>query len=169
MDLWNDVSDYFLKRHFMKSLLKSLPVIVLVIGATLFGSSAGALAAVITLEWDPNVEEDLAGYRVYYGKASGSYRWAADVGNVTTRDLTGLTPGVTYFITLTAYDTSENENDFSNEVSGMGVLAPPNIVSFQINSGAAITASRTVILDNLTLNAPTHYQGSESATFVRAR
>ena len=40
-------------------------------------------------------------------------------GYVTTYNLTGLTKGQTYFIVTTAYNTSNNESGYSNEVSGM--------------------------------------------------
>jgi len=127
------------------------------------------IAAQIRLGLEPDTEGDLAGYVIYYGTASRSYRWMVDVGNVTTYTLTGLTPGVTYFIAATAYDTSDNESDFSNEVSGMGRLVPPNIVLFQIDNGAANTGSRAVTLDNTTANGPTHHMASESSDFVGAR
>jgi hypothetical protein len=75
-----------------------------------------ALAADIKLAWDPNTEPDLAGYKVYYGTASRAYGPPIDVGNVTTYTLTGLTPGQTYYIAVTAYDTSKNASGYSNEV-----------------------------------------------------
>jgi len=48
-----------------------------------------------------------------------TYDHSIDVGNITTYTLTGLTQGQTYFIALTAYDTSHNESGYSNEVSGV--------------------------------------------------
>ena len=84
-----------------------------------FGASSLALAAQITLSWDPNSESDLGGYKVYYGTASRTYGTPIDVGNVTTYPLAGLTQGQTYFITVTAYDQSKNESSYSNEVSGV--------------------------------------------------
>jgi hypothetical protein len=60
---------------------------------------------------------DLAGYKVYHGTSSLDYTWDADVGNVTTYKIDGLTPEITYFFAVTAYDTSGNESEFSNEVS----------------------------------------------------
>jgi hypothetical protein len=77
-----------------------------------------ALAAQLNLAWDSNTASDLAGYRVYYGTASKAYGSPIDVGNVTTYTLTGLPSGQTYFIAVTAYDTSNNESGYSNEVSG---------------------------------------------------
>ena len=77
-------------------------------------------ASALTLAWDPNTEPDLAGYRVYYGTASGVYVDSVNAGNTTTYRLDGLLDGVTYYIAVTAYDTSGNESDFSKEVSGIG-------------------------------------------------
>ena len=80
------------------------------------------------MAWDPNTETDLAGYRIYYGTASRTYGDPIDVGNVTTYTLNGLTPGVTYYIAATAYDTADHESYYSNEVFGMvpeTVSVPP--------------------------------------------
>ena len=101
----------------------------------IFLNAAALLAGDATLSWDPpatNSDEtaltDLAGYKIYYGTASGSYTDNIDVGNVTTYQLTDLTDGLTYYFAVTAYDTSQNESDYSNEVSktiGTGPPPPP--------------------------------------------
>ena len=46
--------------------------------------SVWARAEQVTLAWDANTESDLAGYRVHYGTASGSYTTSVDVHKVTT-------------------------------------------------------------------------------------
>jgi hypothetical protein len=76
-----------------------------------------SLASYLTLAWDSNAEPDLAGYSIYYGTASREYVDSIDVGNITTYRLDHLLDGLTYFIAVTAYDTSGNESDFSHEVS----------------------------------------------------
>jgi hypothetical protein len=76
-----------------------------------------AFPADVTLAWNPNTESDLAGYRIHYGTASGSYSVQIDVHNVTTCTVTGLTAGQTYHFAATAYDTSGNESGYSNQVS----------------------------------------------------
>src|SRR5207249_565594 len=43
-----------------------------------------------TLTWDPNVESDLAGYKVYVGTAAGTYGAPVDVGKVTTFEVINL-------------------------------------------------------------------------------
>ena len=68
------------------------------------------------LEWDANSETDLAGYKIYYGTASGQYASVVDVGNQTTYALAGLQVGRTYYICATAYNISGLESSYSNEV-----------------------------------------------------
>jgi len=70
----------------------------------------------ITLEWNPNTEPDLAGYRIYYGLNSGSYNSIIDVGNLTAFTIIGLEPGQTYYIAATAYNETGMESDYSEEV-----------------------------------------------------
>jgi hypothetical protein len=71
----------------------------------------------VTLAWDANTEPDLAGYRVHYGTASGSYTTVVDVHKVTTAIVTGLTAGQTYYFAVTAYNAANNESGYSNQVS----------------------------------------------------
>ena len=69
-----------------------------------------------TLEWDPNTEPDLAGYKLYYGLSSGDYQYSVDVGNQTTYTITDLEASKTYYIAATAYNTTGLESSYSNEV-----------------------------------------------------
>jgi len=75
------------------------------------------MAGDVTLAWDPNSETDLAGYKLYYGTASGAYTESIDVGNVNEFTITGLDTGVLYYFAATAYDVDGNESYYSNEVS----------------------------------------------------
>ena len=77
-----------------------------------------AQAATINVSWNPNTEEDLAGYRLYVGEASGQYGEPVGVGNVTGHVME-ITPqhGATYYFALTAYDTSGNESGYSAEAT----------------------------------------------------
>jgi Divergent InlB B-repeat domain/Fibronectin type III domain len=76
-----------------------------------------AFSSQVTLAWDPNTEPDLAGYKLYYGTASGDYAHAIDVGNTTMYTVTNLTAGDTYYFAVTAHDASGYESEHSNEVS----------------------------------------------------
>ena len=71
----------------------------------------------VTVSWDPNTEADLAGYRVYYGTASRNYQVNVDVGLDTSKVIENLQSGIRYYFAVTAYDTANNESDFSEEVS----------------------------------------------------
>ena len=82
-------------------------------------------ANTLTLAWDPNIEFDLAGYKVYYSSQSGDYDSVIDVGNVTQYTIRGLEPETRYYVALTAYDASRNESDFSEEVIGISNPDPP--------------------------------------------
>lgn len=77
-----------------------------------------AQAATVQVTWNPNTEEDLAGYKLYHGTASGQYGEPVDVGNVTGHVME-ITPqhGATYYFALTAYDTSGNESGYSDEAT----------------------------------------------------
>jgi PKD repeat protein len=113
---------------------------------------------VITLQWDANSEEDLAGYKVYY--KIGSYgppydgtdaeqgaspiRVAledlADPDNPEFR-LTGLDPGQIYFFAVTAYDNEdpELESDYSKPVGTLRFTSPQD--GFYANSSNYINYS----------------------------
>lgn len=78
----------------------------------------------VTLTWNPTTDDTgVTGYNVYSGLSSvesggGSYTFGSqDVGNVTSYTVTGLSNGVTYYFSVTAYDAAANESDYySNEV-----------------------------------------------------
>lgn len=87
-----------------------------------------AHAGSAALTWNANSEPDLAGYKVYYGASARTgndpnictlcgYSASIDVGNVTSHTINGLTEGGTYYFSVSAYDTSNNESEFSAEVS----------------------------------------------------
>ena len=86
-------------------------------GGSSSGDSGGG-AGTISLAWDANTDPAVAGYRVYYGTTSKNYLSAVDVGNVTNCTLKNLATGQKYFMAVTAYATSHEESDFSDEVSG---------------------------------------------------
>jgi hypothetical protein len=123
---------YFLVRrslawgYYFYALLALPLIFIMGCGGGGGGSSGGggspSSGGVIHLAWDSNTEEDLGGYRVHYGTYSGMYDHSIDVGmatsgsSSTTYSLMNLVKGQTYCIAITAYDTSNNESDFSDEV-----------------------------------------------------
>jgi Malectin domain/Bacterial TSP3 repeat len=87
-----------------------------VLALLLLMCSTNAFAAPITLAWDAVSDPDLAGYKLYYGYGSRQYSVTVNVGNYTTATVSGLKDAQIYYLAVTAYDTSENESAFSNEV-----------------------------------------------------
>ncbi len=71
----------------------------------------------VSLTWNPNTEEDLAGYKAYVGTTPAAYTDIIDVGHVTTYMISDLVPGETYYFALTAYDIYANESGYSPEMS----------------------------------------------------
>jgi hypothetical protein len=79
----------------------------------------------IELDWDDGPSsDDITGYLLVWGTASGVYSFSLDVGLVTDHRLTGLTDGVTYYIAVQAYN-SAGYSGYSDEVSGMPTLHLP--------------------------------------------
>lgn len=84
-----------------------------------------ALAADVTLAWDPNSETDLAGYGIYFRKSTSGppydlfgYVTLAELKDVNnpTFTVTNLEKGFQYFFAATAYDTDGNESYYSTSV-----------------------------------------------------
>ncbi len=76
-----------------------------------------AFSADVKLAWNPNTENDLAGYKIHYGTTSGSYTASVDVGKVTTATISNLSEGTTYYFVSSAYNTATLSSGYSNEVS----------------------------------------------------
>ena len=73
-------------------------------------------AAQVTLEWNANIEQDLAGYIIYQGTSSRNYDVSMDIGNWTSATIENLEDNETYYFAVTAYDTDGNESVYSSEV-----------------------------------------------------
>ena len=107
--------------------------IILFVAFVLFSPPPSKVhAAQITLAWDASTDPNIAGYRVYYGTASGSYPTAVDVGNQTSCAIANLSGGMAYYFAATEYDKSGQESGYSNEV----VLSPPTSCAFSLSSTA---------------------------------
>ncbi len=96
--------------------LSSLRLFYLLPLLIIFLSTSNAFSGDVSLEWDPSIEPNVSGYKMYYGTSSGDYTYTVDVGNYTTCTISGLEEGNTYYFATTAYDFSGNEADYSNEV-----------------------------------------------------
>lgn len=95
----------------------------------------------VTLAWGSVT--GATGFKIKYGTASGSYTTTLDVGNVTTKEVTGLTNSQIYYFVVTAYNTN-GESANSNERSATPVLPPlPDqiavVTDVQYNAAGQIT------------------------------
>lgn len=108
----------------------------------------------VTLEWDPNSESDLAGYRIYVGSSSRIYEFWTDAGNYTSHTFTNVQEGETYFFAVTAYDIYDNESDFSQEVSCTIPSSEPGPSLSASSSNAVSSLSPTPASTSSSLNSP---------------
>ena len=87
-------------------------------------SSSATANGKITIAWDTNTDDKLAGYKVYYGFSSKKYKECVDIGNPTESSpgvikftLIGLERGIKYYIAVITYNKNNNRSLFSSEVS----------------------------------------------------
>ena len=109
-------------------------IIALMLSLMMAGS---ALASQSSFTWLPNVEEDLAGYTLHYGSATGDYTGSLDC--VLPVTVEGRVPctlnyesnGLTYFA-VTAYDTGGNHSAYSSELSFDPAPAAPQGIKINV-------------------------------------
>ena len=116
--------------------------------------AAASHAAQVKLAWDPNTEANLAGYKVSYGTASGTYSTVVDVGKVTTYTIANLADSKTYYFAAVAYNTSGASSGYSNQVtfttpaptangSPSTPTTPTGPTSAAVNAAASYSTSAT--------------------------
>ena len=79
-------------------------------------AAATASAQTVTASWDRNADSYTAGYRLYYGTASGSYQWSIDAGNQVSAPV-NLSPGNVYYFVVRAYNAQYDYGAASNETT----------------------------------------------------
>ncbi len=128
--LLNDLEDFFkglfkkgLGRVFMGSTKNYsgffwiFVLAFLIVGCSAATTTSGIDTKSASLAWDANpVEDNVTGYRVYYGTASRDYSGTVDAGLQIAQTVTGL-PNAHVYFAVTAYNAAGLESDFSNEVS----------------------------------------------------
>ncbi|NTV50801.1 MAG: hypothetical protein HGA20_14320, partial [Geobacteraceae bacterium] len=106
-----------------KMLMKAVLASILALG---MGTESDASS--VQLQWDQNIESDLAGYKVYSGDASAAFAGSTpiDVQKQTTATISGLDPGKAYTFAVTAYNLAGVESTYSNIVS-VAEQTPPTV------------------------------------------
>ena len=108
-----------LRPRFSSRFLFSLLFLV-ALAPILFLFPQNLYAVDVTLAWDANTEEDLAGYRVFYREEGQNYdynhpAWEGEKTE-TTCTIYNLDDDTTHCFVARAFDTSDNESADSNEV-----------------------------------------------------
>jgi len=75
-----------------------------------------ASSATVTVAWDKNPETNVIGYELHYGTISQDYQHTVDVENNTSRSISGLIEGQTYYFAVKAYNDKYVFSDFSKEL-----------------------------------------------------
>ena len=71
----------------------------------------------VRVAWDRNPESEVTSYVVQYGLLPGAPSQQVEAGNSTSATLANLTPGATYFCTVTARDKNGNTSKPSREIA----------------------------------------------------
>jgi fibronectin type III domain protein len=98
-------------------LLLAIASLLIACGDRSTGTTGATMSNTGTLTWDAVTAENLSGYKIYFGTASGEYTQSVSVGNDTSYTLDGLSNQTKYYMAVTAFDTSGSESAYSNEVS----------------------------------------------------
>ena len=130
-------------------------------------SASTTFAAGVTLAWDPSSSSNVAGYKVYYGVATGVYIQSQDDGAATNAVVTNLVAGSTYYFAAKAYDSTGLESLPSNEVS-YNVPILPQVASLTWSNPTAITYGTPLGAPqlNATANVPGTFSYSPPAGTV---
>ena len=81
----------------------------------------------VTLAWNPGSDPIVAGFNIYYGRASGVYTNKISVGTATSLTISNLIPGTTYYFAASTYSAAGAESALSGEVSYIVPAPPPGV------------------------------------------
>ncbi len=118
-------------------------LIASVFGVGAFLTPNGVQASIsnsATLQWTPNQESDLGGYRVYHGTTPGIYSESQNAGNTVIYRYPSLATNKTHYFTVTAYDTSGNESLPAPEVYKT-IVGTDSVLTVSVNGEGTVTSS----------------------------
>jgi hypothetical protein len=133
--------------------------LIALLGALLTSILTSVHGAEVSLAWDPAEGDDVVGYRVHYGSASGAYDHSMDVGNATTATVPNLNNGTTYFIAVTASNSAGLESLPSNEISFTPTTSSPSSLSGKYAGLSSPGASGENIYLSIDLSASGRFTG----------
>ena len=117
--------------------------------ALVFGFASNANAVAVKFQWNASTGS-VAGYKLYQGVQSGTYLTSVRFSGTGTTGTMDLDPAASRYVAATAYDSSEKESAFSNEIlchpvtasAGTGgTIAPSG--DFFVQNGNSVTFTIT--------------------------
>jgi hypothetical protein len=96
------------------------------------------------------------GYEVSYGLASRNYTSQIDAGTNTRITLSGLTPGLTYYFAVRAYNGAQDQSPYSNEL--IDSVPPLPLIISQPMARSVVAGARARLTVSATSPIPMSYQ-----------
>ena len=126
-------------------------VVTMFLSAIILAGQATCFATNVSLQWDPETDPNVTGYKVYYqadsstqplnGTGATNGASPVDVQNLTSATISGLDPNHAYYFAVTAYNASGVESPYSNLVAIPESVPPTVSLTSPANNA---TASGTV-------------------------
>ena len=112
--------------------MKLLIPIILLLNLPLHAADVNLAWDLPTNNVDGTVLTDLAGVCIYYGTEPGNHTERVEVGLTNECTVSGLSTGVVYYFTGTAYNVLRNESAFCNEVVWSYIVIPMPLFNFRL-------------------------------------
>ena len=135
--------------RFARRLIKVSSRSIVALTLVLLAAAAAHAQSTVTVSWDRNTDSYTAGYRLYYGTASGNYQWSLDAGNQTSAPV-NLTPGSAYYMSVRAYNSRYEFGPPSSEAT-INLGTPTSAPTAQIQ--AVLQSANTALVSWQTTNA----------------
>ncbi len=97
----------------------------------------------VTLGWNASPDPSVLGYYLYYGSKSAIYTNRLSSGLATSKTVSNLVSGVTYYFVVTAYSGAGLESDPSSELAYTVPLPSPKITTWRKLTSGNFTVSGT--------------------------
>ena len=137
-----------------RAVLSRHALAVLIIILSLF-SRATTRAASVSLAWNPSQTSTVLGYEVHYGITGSHTSSNVNVGTNTSVTVSNLTPGVTYFFVVLAYNSS-GQSPLSNQI--LYSIPPLPLITSAPLAQAVMAGSTATFTVSVTSTAPVTYQ-----------
>lgn len=110
-----------------------------------------SLGDTVSIEWDANLDSDLAGYVLYRGKSRDNFIDSINVGNTTSYLDTNVVYDTTYYYAVAAYDLDGNKSEFSEIIEVTPTIRPatPTGITYRFDSNSIFLIWESQNLENI--------------------